>query len=177
MYDHTLHRGRKHFCRYCLHAFVTEEILKRHIKDYFKINGKQRIIMPKKGKYVKYKNSERKIKSPLMIYADFESILLPKDNGKQNPNESHTNKYQKHIACSYGYKLVCVDDQFSKTLKSYLGEDTVSNFISSMIEESQHCSDVTKKHFNKELVITKEDNEDLRTQLNVGSVIIMAMLK
>ena len=37
-----LHRGRKHFCRYCLHAFITEEILKRHIKDCFKINGKQK---------------------------------------------------------------------------------------------------------------------------------------
>ena len=27
MYDHSLHRGRKHFCRYCLHDFITEEIL------------------------------------------------------------------------------------------------------------------------------------------------------
>ena len=35
MYDHSVHRGRKHFCRYCLHAFITEEILKRHIKDSF----------------------------------------------------------------------------------------------------------------------------------------------
>ena len=49
-----------------------------------------------------------------MIYADFENILLPEDNGKQNPNESYTNKCQKHVACSYGYKLVCVDDRFSK---------------------------------------------------------------
>ena len=40
---------KKHFCRYCLQAFSTEEILKHHIKDCFKINGKQRIIMPKKG--------------------------------------------------------------------------------------------------------------------------------
>ena len=32
MYDHTLHRGRKHFTDYCLQAFSTEEILKRHIK-------------------------------------------------------------------------------------------------------------------------------------------------
>ena len=55
MYDHTLHRGRKHFCRYCLQAFRTEEILKRHIKDCFKINDKQRIIMPKKGEYVNSK--------------------------------------------------------------------------------------------------------------------------
>ena len=40
-----------------------------------------------------------------MIYADFEGILLPKDNGKQNPNESFLNKYQKHLACSYVLQL------------------------------------------------------------------------
>ena len=49
-----------------------------------------------------------------MNYADFESILVSEDNGKQNKNESYTNKYQKSIACSYEYKLVCVDDRFSK---------------------------------------------------------------
>ena len=47
-YDHTLNRGRKHFCCYCLQAFGTEEILERHIKDCFKINSKPRTIMPKK---------------------------------------------------------------------------------------------------------------------------------
>ena len=41
-----------------------------------------------------------------MIYADFESILVPEDNGKQNPNESYAKKYEEHIACSYDYKLV-----------------------------------------------------------------------
>ena len=29
-----------------------------------------------------------------------------------------------------------------------------------MIEENKYCSDVMKKHFNKELVINKEDNKD-----------------
>ena len=38
--------------------------------------------------------------------------------------------------------------------------DAVYNFISSMIEESKYCSDVMKKHFNKEHVMTKKDNED-----------------
>ena len=33
---------------------------------------------------------------------DFESILVSEDNAKQNPNQSYTEKYQKHIACSYG---------------------------------------------------------------------------
>ena len=83
--------GKKHFCCYCLQVFSTEEILKRHTKDCFKVNVKQRIIMLKKDKYVKFKNYERKRKSPSIIYADFESILVPEDNGKQNPKESYTN--------------------------------------------------------------------------------------
>ena len=84
------------------------------------------------------------MKSSFLIYADFESILVPQNNGKQNPNESFTNKYQKHVACSYGYKLVCVDDKFSKPFKSYLGKYTVCNFINSMIRESKYCSDAMK---------------------------------
>ena len=101
--------------------------------------------MPKKDEYIIFKNFGGKIKSPFVIYADFESILIPEDNIKQNPNESYTNKYQKHVACSYGYKLVCVDDKYSKPFKSYLGKDTVYNFISSIFEESKYCKDVMKK--------------------------------
>ena len=57
--------------------------------------------MPKKGEYVKFKNYERKIKSPFIIYADSENIFEQENNGKQNPEEFYTNKYQNHIACSY----------------------------------------------------------------------------
>ena len=45
------------------------------------------------------------MESPLMIYADFESILVPRNNKKQNLSESYTNKYEKHVVCSYGYKV------------------------------------------------------------------------
>ena len=86
-----------------MQAFSAEGILKHHIKECFKINGKQRIIMPKNGNYVKLKDYERNTNSPYMIYTDFESILVPEDT-------SYTNKYQKHITCSYGCQLACVDD-------------------------------------------------------------------
>ena len=75
-----------------------------------------------------------------MIYADVDSVLVPENNGNQNPKESFTRKYKKHAACNYGCKLACVGNKFSKLLKSYLGEDTVYNFINSMIEESKYCS-------------------------------------
>ena len=74
MYDHILHGEKKHFCRYSLQDFSTEEILKCHINDCFKINGKQTMQMPKESISVRLKNYERKIRWRFMIYADFESI-------------------------------------------------------------------------------------------------------
>ena len=129
--------------------------------------------MPKKGKCVKPKKFDRKIESPFVIYADFGNILVLEDKVKQSTNVSYTNKYHKHVAWSYGNKLICVDDKFSQPFKSYLGEDAANNFISNMIGESKYCSDMVKKHFNKELVMTKKDIKNLRTQLNVGSVIMI----
>ena len=145
-YDHTFHRGRKHFLSLLFTSFKCD------IKDYFKRNGKQRIQMSKNGQQVKLKNFERKRKSTRIIYADFESILVPVDNGKQSPEQSNTKKYQKHVAYSYGYKLaVCVYDKFSELFKLYLGKDAVYNFVKSMIEESKCCSDVMRIIFTKKL--------------------------
>ena len=70
MYDHTLYRGVKQFCLCCLRTFSTAEIIKSHINDCFKINGKQRLIMPTNDEFVKFENYERKIKLPFIIYAD-----------------------------------------------------------------------------------------------------------
>ena len=61
------------------------------------------------------------------------------------------------------YKLVCVDDKFSEPFKSNLGEDAVHNFINSIIKESKYCTDIMKKHFNKELLMTKEDDGDFES--------------
>ena len=74
-------------------------------------------------------------------------ILVPEDNKKENLDEWYLNKYQKHVACSYDYKLVSVDDKFCKSFQSYFGEDAVYNFIDSMIEERKYCSHVMKKAF------------------------------
>ena len=86
-----------------------------------------------------------------MIYPDFESILVPEDNGKQNSDDCYTNKCQKHVACIYGNKLVCLDDKFRKPFRSYLGEDAVYNFINSTTEESQYCADIMINMLTKNL--------------------------
>ena len=101
---------------------------------------------------------------------------MVEDNEKENQKKSYTNKYQNQIDFSYSYKLVCVDDQFSKPFTIYLGKDAVYNFLNIMTRETKYCSDVIKKHFNKKLMMTKEDNEKLRIQLNVGSVIMIIQI-
>ena len=49
----------------------------------------------------------------------------------------------------------------------YLGEDAVFNFFNRIIKESKYCSDVMRKQFHKELLMTKKDNEILKILLNV----------
>ena len=46
----------KGFRGYYLQPFSTKEILKSHVINCFKIDGKQMIQMPKEGEYVKFKN-------------------------------------------------------------------------------------------------------------------------
>ena len=96
---------------------------------------------------------------------------MPEDNGKQNPEESYTSKYQKHIAYSYGCKLVCVDNKFSKLFKTYLGKYVVYNFINNTLR---------KVDINKELQMIKEDNKDFKNPTKFRSMamtMLMLMLK
>ena len=112
----------------------------------------------------------------MWIYADFESILVPGNNEKQNPKESYKNKYQKHIACSCGYTLVYVDDNFSKPFKTHLDKDAAYNFIDNIIEESKCCSEVIKNISTKNLWWLKKAMKILRTLLNVGSVTVIMLI-
>ena len=117
----------------------------------------------------KIMKKNNKITSSFIIHAYFESILVPENNGMKNPEKSYTNQYQKHITCRYGYKLLCLDNKFNKPFKTYLGGDIGYSFFNNMIEEGKYCSHTVKKYFNKEGVMTKEDNE------NVGFVIMITL--
>ena len=52
------------------------------------------------------------LKQPFIIYVDLETILKPvTGNNDDGPN---TKRYQDHIACSYDYKLICVDERYNR---------------------------------------------------------------
>ena len=46
------------------------------------------------------------------------------------------------------------------SLLRHLGKGAVYNLYNNMIKETKYCSVGMEKHFNKELVLTREDNEE-----------------
>ena len=74
---------------------------------------------------------------------------------------SYSKKYQDHIPCSFAYKLVCVDDKFSKPIVVFSSGNAAFKFIKAILKEYEYCKKVMKKHFNKNLVISEEEQFQL----------------
>ena len=108
MYNNTKHEEKKHFCMNCLQCFSSEELLTNYEKVCLKIKDKESVNVPKKGNNLQFDNYHKQWKVSFVIYADFGSNLreVQKPN-RDNDDASYTNKYQKHIAYSYGCKVVC----------------------------------------------------------------------
>ena len=95
---------------------------------------------------------------PFKIYVDFESVLKGVRDSQRN-NTSYTKKYQRHIPCSFAYKVACVDDKFSKPVVLYRGKNAINRFIEAILEKYDYCKKVIKRYFNKNLVMSAEDEQ------------------
>ena len=71
----------------------------------------------------------------------------------------YTNKYQEHAVCNYGYKLVCLN-MFIKTLLSHTWVKMLYTILLLAWSKKILKWWDEKKYFNKELVMTTEDDED-----------------
>ena len=81
------------------------------------------------NKFIIVEEATRPIPVPRKWYRDENDVWHPiPAPRKKNGDKSYTDKYQKHTACSYGYKLVCFyDDKYTKPVKIYRGEDSKRN--------------------------------------------------
>ena len=71
--------------------------------------------MPQKGEKIMFKNYDKKLQSPFVIYFLLESIT---EKVQPNDNKSYTEAYQKHTDCFYRYKVVYYyDDKFTKPVQ------------------------------------------------------------
>ena len=68
-----------------------------------------------------------------------------------------TKRYQDHIPCRFAYKVVCVDDRFTKRIIVYRGENATYEFIKAILKEYKYCRKVMSKYFNKNWIMSEEE--------------------
>ena len=119
--------------------FSGENVLMGHKEDCLSINGAQSV---KLGKWtIEFKNYLKQIPVPFKICADFESNL----EGVEIYEGSYSKKYQKHIPCSFAYKVVCIDNRLSKPIVVFGCENAAYKFIKVILKEYEYCKKVMKK--------------------------------
>ena len=163
MCNETNNKNRKHFCIYWLQCFSSEKPCKNTKKFFLKINRKQSVKL--RSCSIKFKNYFNQIAVAFKIYADFESepVLKGVQSNDNDNNASYTKEYQKHIPCSFAYKVAYIDDRFSKPVDLYRGKNSVNKFIKAIPKENEYCKKMVKKHFSKNLVMSVEDERNFRS--------------
>ena len=89
------------------------------------------------------------------IYADTECFL----EGTNSYKGESTIKYQKHTPNSIGAKLLCIDNRFTFPTITFKGDDCINDFIKWVFRQKEWIKQVMHQHFNKELIMTNEDEE------------------
>ena len=127
-----------HYCPRCLNHFTTQEKLATH-KEYCSAHEAVKIEMPGEGTTLSFKNYNRSMRVPFIVYADFESFIKPIDTCGPNPENSYTKQYQKHTPSSFCYYIKCFDDevyyQNPVTYTASTENEDVAQIFVNMLEE------------------------------------------
>ena len=127
-------------------------MLTGHKEVCLSINGAQSLRLEKGT--IEFKNYFKQIPVTFKIYADFECKL----ERVESCEGSYSKKYQDNISFSSAYKLVCVDDKFTKSIVVFRGESAAYEFVKAILKEYQYCKKVIKR-FNKTLIMSEEEEQ------------------
>jgi hypothetical protein len=151
-----------YYCRRCLVGYRTVDSLNKH-SEYCSQHNAQKIELPKPGTMLQFKNYQRSMRVPCIVYADFESFVTPIDTCQLNPNESYTNKYQKHTPSSFCYYIKCFDDNvYSQEPVIYTAQrdddDIAQLFVNTLEDNIKRI--YNKFKFKKRMIFTTMESEN-----------------
>ena len=129
------HDGNKFICRRCLSPFNTKERLDEHLESC-SAHDVVKVVMPKEGSTLKFKNFFKQMRVPFIVEADFESFTEKmKDTSRPDPKKkSYTKRYQKHTPSGFCYHIKCFDKSVYKQepviyTKQPEDEDVAQTFV------------------------------------------------
>ena len=151
MFHNTKNKNKKWFCKNCLQCFSSENVLTKHRADCLSINGKESVKIEKGIN--EFKSYLKKIPAPFKFFVDFKCNL----KSVESYEGSYTKKYQDHVSCSFAYKDGCIDDRFTNQIVVFESKNAPYEFIKAIHKEYNYSKKVMKKHFNKNLIISEEE--------------------
>ena len=122
------------------------------------INGSQKVKLEKR--FIEFKNYNRQIPNPFKIYADFKCLLKMLILELMMILLVILPNIKTMFPVVFAYKLVCLNDKFSKDIVFSRGKNAVFKFIQCIFKECDYSREVRGKHFNNNLVMTAEQNEE-----------------
>ncbi|XP_022810632.1 uncharacterized protein LOC111347672 [Stylophora pistillata] len=148
---------KKFFCRRCLNYLGSQRVLDTH-SELCQNHEAVRDKMPKEGPCLSFKNFQKQMNMPFVIYADFESLIKPLDTVQANPAGCYTEKKQQHKPISFCYYIKCsFDDRYSKRVEytaKFEDEDVAQTFVEALEAE---VKSIYKNHPKKEMILTDSD--------------------
>ena len=135
------HKSKIYHCRYCQHGYKNQWLLNKHLeRGCLAVEG-QSVKLPEEGdNEIYFKNSDRALKAPYVIYSDFECLT---EKIKDANSTDSTKKYQNHTPT--GFQITVVDDKQNITENVlYRGNDCMEVFCKKIGElEKQIMEKVT----------------------------------
>ena len=141
IFHKTKNKNKKWFHKSRLQYFSSEKVLIKHREDCLSTNGVQSVKV-EEG-IIKFEDNFKQLPAPFKIYADFECNLK---NIEIYEGTCATN-YHDHIPCSFAYKIVCVDDRFSKPIVVCRGKNAAYEFIKAIFKDYEYCKKNNEKTF------------------------------
>ena len=113
MFHKTKNKNKNFFCKSRLRCFSSKNVSTKHKDVGLSINGAQSVRLEKWT--IEFTNYFKQIQVLFKSYADFECNFRT----IVSYEGSYSKKYQHHVPCSFAYKLVCVDDEFTKPIVAF----------------------------------------------------------
>ena len=101
---------------------------------------------------------------PFVIYAGFEAVTEKIDSATPNPEESFTEKYQKHTPSGFSYYVKKDGAENYAEPLVYRGEDCVEKFCTMIEEEGEEIGAIYRNIIPLEM--TAEDNEKFQSAVD-----------
>ena len=155
------HNGQIFICKRCFTHFTKDELLQKHIL-YCSNNETVSVKMPEEGTMFYFKNYEKQLPVPFVVYADFECFTKPMNNCSPDPNKSYGYNYQKHEPSGFCFYIKGIDSNITFKPVIYTRTNDSDNVALIFVNK---LAEVTKGIYNdfyhrpKPLILTRDEQK------------------